>query len=171
MYVGQTEKNIKRAFEEAEAEEAILIIDEADSLLFNRDRAVRSWEVSFTNEFLTQMERFRGILVCTTNRMKDLDNASIRRFNHKMKFDYLLPEGNVVFYEKLLAGLIVTKLDQKSRIKLKNIPDLTPGDFKTVRDRFSFYPQDRLRHEILLEALADESRIKENHMDKSKIGF
>ena len=170
-WVGEGEKNIKRAFQEAEAEEAILIIDEADSLLFNRDRAVRSWEISFTNEFLTQMERYRGILVCTTNRMKDLDDASIRRFNHKMKFDYLLPEGNVVFYEKLLAGLIETALDQKSKAVLKNIPNLTPGDFKTVRDRFSFCPQDKLSHQILLDALAGESRIKEIHRAKSKIGF
>ncbi len=79
MWVGEGEKNIKRAFAEAESEEAILIIDEADSLLFNRDRAVRSWEISFTNEFLTRMERFRGILICTTNRVEDLDSASLRR--------------------------------------------------------------------------------------------
>jgi SpoVK/Ycf46/Vps4 family AAA+-type ATPase len=171
MYVGQTEKNIKRAFQEAEAEEAILIIDEADSLLFARDRAVRSWEISFTNEFLTQMEHFRGILVCTTNRMKDLDEASIRRFNHKMNFDYLLPEGNVVFYKKLMSGLIGNPLDQKSRAVLKSIPCLTPGDFKTVRDRFSFYPGEELSHEMLLEALQDESRIKAIYRDKSKIGF
>ncbi|MEA3280412.1 MAG: AAA family ATPase, partial [Thermodesulfobacteriota bacterium] len=82
-YVGESEKNIKRAFADAEAEESILIIDEVDSLLFSRDQAQRSWEISFTNEFLTQMERYRGILICTTNRLKGLDNASIRRFNYK----------------------------------------------------------------------------------------
>jgi hypothetical protein len=170
-WVGEGEKNIKRAFEEAEAEDAVLIIDEADSLLFNRDRAVRSWEISFTNEFLTQMERFRGILVCTTNRMKALDDASIRRFNHKLKFDYLLPEGNVIFYEKLLAGLIDTPFDQKSRAVLKTIPSLTPGDFKTVRDRFSFCPRGELGHKMLLNALEDESRVKKIHRNTSKIGF
>ena len=170
-WVGEGEKNIKSAFQEAEAEEAILIIDEADSLLFNRDRAVRSWEISFTNEFLTQMERFRGILVCTTNRMKDLDDASIRRFNHKMHFDHLLPDGNVVFYEKLLVNLIGTPPDEKFRTALKNIPNLTPGDFKTVRDRFSFFRQEELNHEMLLEALKNESRIKNEHSKDSKIGF
>ncbi|MCG6916974.1 MAG: ATP-binding protein, partial [Deltaproteobacteria bacterium] len=99
-YVGMTEAYIREAFREAEREEAILVIDEADSLLFSRDRAVRSWEVSFTNEFLSQMERFRGILICTTNRLLDLDSASIRRFNHKIKLQYLTPEGNVAFYKK-----------------------------------------------------------------------
>jgi transitional endoplasmic reticulum ATPase len=170
-YVGEGEKNIKHAFQEAEAEEAILIIDEADSLLFSRERAVRSWEISFTNEFLTQMERYRGILICTTNRMKDLDDASIRRFNHKLKFDYLLPEGNVIFYEKLLAGLIDTPLDEKSRTALKSISNLTPGDFKTVRDRFLFYTREELDHEMILTALDDERRIKEIHRNNLKIGF
>jgi SpoVK/Ycf46/Vps4 family AAA+-type ATPase len=170
-WVGEGEKNIKRAFEEAEAEGAILIIDEADSLLFNRERAVRSWEISFTNEFLTQMERYRGILVCTTNRMKDLDDASIRRFNHKLKFGYLLPEGNAIFYEKLLAGLIETPMSKKSETELKRIPNLTPGDFKTVRDRFSFCPGEELDHGMLLAALEDESRIKEKHSNSAKIGF
>ena len=170
-YVSEGEKNIKYAFQEAEAEEAILVIDEADSLLFSRERAVRSWEISFTNEFLTQMERFRGILICTTNRMKDLDDASIRRFNHKLKFDYLLPDGNVVFYEKLLVNLIGPSLDEKSRAELKNILNLTPGDFKTVRDRFAFYTPEELSHKMLLEALKDESRIKNDHGKNVKIGY
>ena len=95
--MGATEQLIRRAFEEAEREEAVLVLDEADTFLFSRDRAVRSWEISFTNEFLTQMERYRGILICTTNRMTDLDQASIRRFNHKIRFDYLTPEGNRIF--------------------------------------------------------------------------
>ena len=66
---GKARANIREAFEEAERQEAILIMDEAESLLFNRDRARHSWEISLTNEFLTSMERFRGILICTSNRM------------------------------------------------------------------------------------------------------
>jgi AAA+ superfamily predicted ATPase len=170
-WVGEGEKNIKWAFQEAEAEDAILIIDEANSLLLSRERAVRSWEISFTNEFLTQMERFRGILICTTNRLKDLDDASIRRFSHKMEFDYLLPGGNVIFYEKLLARLIETPLDRNSKAVLRNIPGLAPGDFKTVRDRFSFYPQNGLTHQMLINALIVESRIKNVHGKNKKIGF
>ncbi len=108
-YVGATEQLIRRAFEEAEREEAVLVLDEADTFLFSRDRAVRSWEISFTNEFLTQMERYRGILICTTNRMTDLDQASIRRFNHKIRFDYLTPEGNRIFYERFLKSMIQSR--------------------------------------------------------------
>ena len=58
-YVGETEQKIREAFEEAENEEALLIIDEVDTMLFSRGQAQRSWEISFTNEFLTQMEKYR----------------------------------------------------------------------------------------------------------------
>ena len=105
-YVGETEANVKKAFQEAEAEDAVLVIAEADSMLFSRDRAVRSWEISHTNEFLAQMEKFKGILICTTNRLRDLDQATIHRFNHKVEFQYLTWEGNITFYRKLLVELM-----------------------------------------------------------------
>ena len=171
MYVGESEKNIRDAFEEAEREEAILIMDEAESLLFNRDRAQHSWEFGLTNEFLTSMERFRGILICTSNRLKDLDAASIRRFNHKLDFDFLAPEGNVIFYRKLLSPLIKLPLDRESEKLLREISDLSPGDFKTVRDRYGFYPERDLKHEALVMALEEEARVKKIHGGGNAIGF
>ena len=170
-YVGEGEQNIKRAFEEAETEEAILIIDEADSMLFSRNGARQSWEISFTNEFLTQMERFKGILICTTNRLKALDDASIRRFNHKTGFDYLGPDGNVIFYKKLLSPLSKTVLDKTNEVLLKRMTCLSPGDFKVIKDRFSFYPRKDVSPENLIQALQDEERIKKMQSGDKPIGF
>jgi SpoVK/Ycf46/Vps4 family AAA+-type ATPase len=171
-WVGETEQNISSVFAKAEAEEAILIIDEADSFLFNRSRAVRSFEINRTNEFLTQMERFRGILICTTNMLAGLDSASIRRFNHKIKFDYLRPEGNIVFYQRLLAPLSNSSLDEVVKKELHEIRQLTPGDFRIVRDRFSFYKKSEVNHQMLLEALNKESNIKQFQKNGGKrIGF
>ena len=170
-YVGESEINTREAFEEAEREEAILIMDEAESLLFNRDRARRSWEISLTNEFLTGMERFRGILICTSNRMKDLDAASIRRFNHKLSFDFLTSGGNVIFYRKLLSSLVKSPLDGKNEKRLMQIADLSPGDFKTVRDRYAFHPSNGLKHETLVGALGEEARVKKVHRGGKAIGF
>ena len=67
MWIGEAEKNIARAFREAERDGAILFIDEADSFLFSRESAHRMWEVSQVNEFLCQMENFKGILICATD--------------------------------------------------------------------------------------------------------
>lgn len=170
-WVGEGEKNIKAAFQKAEAEEAILIIDEADSVLFSRDRARNSYEISFTNEFLTQTEKFRGILVCTTNRLDDLDPASLRRFNHKAGFDYLTPIGNLLFYDLLLGHLTDERLGQSGREEVKSMQNLAPGDFKVVRDRYSFHPVKDINHLVLIEALQKEAALKNHHDQSRQIGF
>ncbi|HPD57581.1 MAG TPA: AAA family ATPase [Smithellaceae bacterium] len=171
-YVGETEQNLNKVFRQAEQEETILIIDEADSFLYKREWATRSWEISQTNEFLTQMERFRGILICTTNMLQGLDSASIRRFNHKIKFDYLKPDGNVIFYLRLLASMASNPMDETDEDKLRKIKQLTPGDFRVVRDRYSFYKPRDLSHPLLVESLSKEANIKQFQRDGDKrIGF
>ncbi|HPA70400.1 MAG TPA: AAA family ATPase, partial [Bacteroidales bacterium] len=109
-FVGMSERNICHMFEEAQKDEAILIVDEVDTLLFNRTGAQQSWEISMTNEFLTSLERFQGIFIGTTNMLTNLDHASIRRFHHKIGFDYLTPDGNVTFYERLLSPILAEGL-------------------------------------------------------------
>lgn len=170
-YVGETEKKIKKTFAEAERKQAILVFDEADTFLFSRDMAQRSWEISHTNEFLTQMERYQGILICTTNRLTGLDSASIRRFNHKIGFNCLKPEGNVIFYQKLLAPLTIIPLNPNDERDLHGIGELTPGDFRVVRDRYAIMPQDRITPAAMLEALREESHMKKMHRGEKPIGF
>jgi len=170
-YIGGTETNIKNAFQEAESENAVLVIDEADSLLFSRDRAVRSWEISFVNELLSQIEKFKGILICTTNRLVDLDKATIRRFNYKIEIKYLTGGGNVIFYRKLLAELVDSPIDMESINFLKRIECLAPGDFKVVRDRFSFCEPGQVNNGMLLEALREEVVMKQVHKGNKAVGF
>jgi len=170
-WVGEGEKNIKHAFLQAEKEEAVLIIDEADSLLFSRDRARNSWEISFINEFLTQMERYRGILICTTNRLDGLDAASLRRFNHKIEFDYLSAVGNLLFYDLFLGPLVPDPLNPEVLLEVKQIKNLAPGDFKVVRDRYSFHPPEDINHGMLIEALQNEAKLKICHTQSNQIGF
>jgi len=170
-WVGDGEKNIRTAFEEAEDEKAILVIDEIDSVLFSRDRAQRSWEISFTNEFLTAMERFRSLLICTTNRLKDLDSAAIRRFTYKVEFDYLTQEGNRIFFNRMLKPLTKASLNQAQEHQLSGLVDLAPGDFKTVQNKYAFYPDSELNNGLLINALKEESRIKNLNTGNRKIGF
>ena len=73
MWVGGSEKNIARMFADARQQDAVLVLDEADSFLADRRGAQHSWEVTQVNELLTQMEAFDGIFVCTTNLMEALD--------------------------------------------------------------------------------------------------
>ena len=103
--------------------------------------------------------------------MEDLDAASIRRFNHKLDFDFLTPEGNVIFYKKLISPLIKSPLDSKNENRLRQIESLSPGDFKTVRDRYGFYPEKGLKHQGLVRALEEEVRVKRIHAGGNSIGF
>ena len=78
-YVGGTEQNIAQAFEQAKADNALLVLDEVDTFLFSREGADRSWERSQVNEMLTQIERFEGLMVVSTNLIEVLDPAALRR--------------------------------------------------------------------------------------------
>ncbi len=91
-YVGETEQNMARMFEEAQTEGAVLLLDEADSFLRSRRLAERHYEVSEVNEMLQGMERFGGVFICTTNLFDDLDEAALRRFTFKLRFHVLKPE-------------------------------------------------------------------------------
>ncbi len=170
-YVGMTEKYIRRAFDQAAAEGALLLLDEVDALLFPRNAAMRSWEVTQTNELLAAMERFRGLLICTTNRLTGLDTAAIRRFNHKVAFDFLTAQGNRIFYDKMLAPLVRKPLAEDEAAVLSHLRYLTPGDFKVVRDRFAFYDPGDLTSARLIEALRQEAALKQKQQGDNPIGF
>ncbi len=170
-FVGMSERNICRMFEEAEKDEAILIVDEVDTLLFNRSNAQQSWEISLTNEFLTSLEIYQGIFIGTTNMLTNLDHASIRRFHYKIGFDYLTPDGNVTFYERLLSPILAEGLSDEDRTTLRHIPNLAPGDFRVVRDRYCFCPAEEVRNGTIIAELERESQLKEIHANKRRIGF
>jgi transitional endoplasmic reticulum ATPase len=169
-YLGETEKLIKRAFSEAECDKAILFIDEADSLLGNREGAAHSWEVSHVNELLTNMETLRGMLICATNFKKIVDSAAMRRFNIKLEFDYLKPEGTSIFYNLFCGKLVPVPMTGQESASLGSIAGLTPGDFKVIYQKFSFFDKKELSHGRLIEALRQELRAKDAKYGKT-MGF
>lgn len=170
-YVGESEKQIRAAFQEAERERAVLLLDEADSLLHSRGKAQHSWEVSSVNEILSNMESFRGILVCTTNFKENLDPASLRRFNLKIAFDYLTTEGNLNFYRRMLASMVNAPLDASTARRIAELGRLTPGDFKVVRQKYGFMPKDTITHARLLDALATEAASRQTAAPRPRMGF
>ena len=170
MWVGGTEQNIRETFREAEEEGAILFIDEADGLIAERSKAQRSWEVTQVNELLSNMEEFKGILICATNFKKNLDSASIRRFNLKIEFDYLDSNGKDVFFKRVLGELSGKELEASDVATLERIENLTPGDFKVVRQKYSFMPREIITNISLLSSLQAEATSK-NEVKSGRIGF
>ena len=138
-WLGQMEKNLAAAFDEARRDDAILQIDEVDSFLQDRRQAQRSWEVSQVNEFLTQLESFEGMLIASTNLMDNLDQAALRRFDYKIRMDYLRPEQANALLERSLSSLKLGPASEADRHRLVS-RKLTPGDFAVVARRQRVVP-------------------------------
>lgn len=160
-FVGETEHNIRDAFTRAENEDAILFFDEADSLIFSRDKAQVSWESSATNEVLTRMERFKGIFIASTNFLDNIDSAAMRRFQLKINFDYLNNDGKEKFFQRFFNN----EINNKER--LFKINQLTPGDFKAVRDKLELF-EENISEEMILNELEMEVKYKKANV---MIGF
>ncbi|QYD70749.1 AAA family ATPase [Paraburkholderia edwinii] len=131
-WVGDNEKNIAAAFREAEQDGAMLLIDEVDSFLQDRRGARASWEVSLVNEMLTQMERFPGVFVASTNVMEQLDQAALRRFDAKIRFGYLKVEQAWMLFCRHCDALGFMKPSVDLKARVGRLDRVTPGDFATV---------------------------------------
>lgn len=133
-YVGQTERNLAEMFREAQGEGAVLLLDEAESFLQDRRKSRRQWEVTQVNEMLTQMETFRGIFIASTNLIDDLDPASLRRFDAKIKLDFLKPAQAWAMFEAFQRQRgVEAPLDLRREVE--RLAVLTPGDFAAVARR------------------------------------
>lgn len=90
-YVGETPKNIRKAFECATRDDAVLVFDEADSFLGKRLTSVTQsadYGVNITRSvLLMELEKFVGVVVFTTNLISNYDEAFKRRILLSVYFD------------------------------------------------------------------------------------
>ena len=96
MYVGESEKNVRKIFDEFKElsrkakVDPILLLNEADQFLSSRSEGAGSSTDKMHNQmqniFLEQIEKFEGILIATTNLLGNIDKAFSRRFNYKIEF-------------------------------------------------------------------------------------
>ena len=157
-YVGGTEQNIAQAFEQAKADNSLLVLDEVDTFLFSREGINRSWERSQVNEMLTQIERFEGLMVVSTNLIEVLDPAALRRFDLKLKFDYLTLKQRLDFAKQQAEILGLPLLSEEDLSQIESLNLLTPGDFAAVARRHQFSPFQKVQD--WLNALQGECEVK-----------
>ena len=152
-YAGETEQSIARAFRLAAQQQAVLQIDEVDSFLQDRSKARQPWEVSQVNEFLTQMESFAGIFIASTNLFTTLDEASLRRFDIAIKLDYLRTDDAWSLFEESCSSLGLEHGEDDNALRLRQLRNLTPGDFAQAMRRSSLLrPQSASAFIDMLEA-------------------
>ncbi len=154
-WVGETEQNIAAAFREARERKAVLLFDEVDSFLDDREALRQGHEKSMINEVLQQMESFGGLFVGTTNFAGMLDPAVARRFTFKIELGALTAEGKRHFFGTTFGAA----LSEADAATLDQIDGLTPGDFRTVRQSL-YYLGGEVGNAERLAALAEEARAK-----------
>jgi SpoVK/Ycf46/Vps4 family AAA+-type ATPase len=104
-YVGETEKNLARLFDEASRVPVVLLFDEADSLFATRTKVESSndryanLEVNF---LLQKMEQHDGICVLTTNLGTGIDEAFKRRLRFRLHFDMPGPEQREKLWRQMV---------------------------------------------------------------------
>jgi SpoVK/Ycf46/Vps4 family AAA+-type ATPase len=90
-YIGETEKNLSRIFDEAETSNAILFFDEADAL-FGKRTEVRDSHDRYANleisYLLQKMEEYEGVVILATNLHKNMDDAFRRRMHFIIEFPF-----------------------------------------------------------------------------------
>lgn len=90
-YIGETEQNLRRVFDAAEAGGAVLLFDEADALFGRRTEVKDSHdrhaniEVSY---LLQRMEAYGGLAILTTNLRANIDDAFLRRLPFVIDFPF-----------------------------------------------------------------------------------
>lgn len=168
-WVGGNERNIARAFAEAEQEGAVLLLDEVDSFLQERRTARVQWETTLVNEMLTQMESYRGIFIASTNLMDNLDAASLRRFDLKIRFAYLKPDQSVELLHDYTRWLHLDEPESADEHAVRKLKNLTPGDFAAVCRQHQLRRIDTAKD--LVQALEKESELKQDGRQAPTIGF
>ena len=112
------------------------------------------------------MENHKGVLICCTNLLGNLDNASLRRFHWKVEFRPLTGEGKITLCRKYFPG----SLSPARKDRLGRISGLTPGDFKAVWQRHRFAGPDSLHPDKVITELEREAGFKSGLISR-KMGF
>ena len=167
-WVGETEQNITKIFKEASKEHSILLVDEADSFLHIRGDSVNHFEDSKVNSFLIEIERYPGILFCSTNLPDSLDKALDRRFNFKIGFNPLTKEGVSLLCKSYFSSF---ELDENQVSKIYNSGEVTPGDFASLNGKLRFLAPEKRNAEYITGELCKIVRDKKRSYESNKIGF
>lgn len=151
-YIGETEKNLAKIFDAAEAGGAILFFDEADALFGKRSEVKDSHdryaniEVSY---LLQRMEAYRGLAILTTNMKQALDGAFLRRLRFIINFRFPDAEAREQIWRRMFpAETPIEGLDWEKLAQL----NITGGNIRSIAVNAAFY------------AAADGSPVKMSHI-------
>ena len=132
-YIGETEKNLTRIFEQARPDTTLLLFDEADSLFSKRtevSHAVDRYSNMDINVLLQLVEQYEGVAILTTNLKRGIDSAFERRIMFKVRFEKPDAEQR----ERIWRALLPPSLPTAESIDFERLArlELAGGDIKNA---------------------------------------
>jgi len=181
MYVGESEKNVRKIFDtfyELSAKtktEPILLLNEADQFLGARSSGNITGSDQMHNQmqniFLEQIENFRGMLIATTNLLENIDKAFSRRFNYKIEFKKPDKEQRIELWKKMLP--LEAPYEEKFALDKLGEYSLTGGQINLIVKNTAYKVAVRENPLFTLKDFIDEiKREKDANFDSEKsMGF
>jgi AAA+ superfamily predicted ATPase len=134
-FIGETEKNLSRLFDQAHNREWILFFDEADALFSQRVESRSSTDRSANQEIsylLQRIEDYSGLVVLATNLRSHLDEAFFRRFQAVIRFPMPSPQQRLDLWRKLFTNGRFALSEDVDLVGLANEHELTGGSITNV---------------------------------------
>jgi SpoVK/Ycf46/Vps4 family AAA+-type ATPase len=123
-YIGETEKNLRAVFDEADKGGAVLLFDEADAL-FGKRTEVRDSHDRYANievsYLLQRMENYRGLAVLTTNLRSSMDQAFLRRLRFVVNFPFPDPVQRAEIWRRVFPSEVPTRGLDPARLAQLNV--------------------------------------------------
>lgn len=111
-YIGETEKNLSRIFDQAQSKGWILFFDEADAL-FGKRTKVEDAHDKYANQevsyLLQRIEDFDGIIILASNMKQNLDEAFVRRFESIIQFTVPKKEEREILWREGFSAMSKTE--------------------------------------------------------------
>lgn len=139
-YIGETEKNLSKIFQEAETSSAILFFDEADALFGKRTEISNSHDRYANIEvayLLQRMEEYEGITILATNLRKNIDDAFSRRLSFIINFPFPEEEERRKIWQKIWPNNIPLSEDLDLKFMAETFK-LAGGNIKNIALSASF---------------------------------
>ena len=156
-YVGETEKNLEKVFQQAENKQWILFFDEADAL-FGKRSAAGDAQDRYANQetsyLLQRIEDFSGVVILATNLKNNIDEAFARRFKSLVYFPIPQPEERLKLWQRSFSASTVLE-DKMDLPALAQRHELTGGMILNVTSYCSLMALERRENVI---RLADAER-------------
>lgn len=140
-YIGETEKNLRRIFLEAQCSNAILFFDEADAL-FGKRTEIKDAHDRYANievsYLLQQIDEYNGIVIMASNFSQNIDQAFERRLHFSINFPFPDEESRLLIWKNIFPHALPIENNIDYAFLAKKI-DVSGGHIKNIALAAAFY--------------------------------